>query len=180
MNRPDLPALAVQNGFARAGLARIAGLKMENAQEVRSLCAKNFCGQYGKTWMCPPGVGDVEACAARILAHEDALVVQHVAQLQDSYDFEGSAEALAVFQDLLRSFAPQVQPFAGEGFLALGAGGCSLCKPCTYPDAPCRFPDKAMASVESYGVNVMLLCQQAGLAYHSGANTVTYTGMYLL
>lgn len=28
--------------------------------------------------------------------------------------------------------------------VALGTGGCSICTPCSYPDAPRRFPKRAL------------------------------------
>ena len=68
---------------------------------------------------------------------------------------------------------------AGESFLSLGNEGCELCASCTYPDAPCRFPDRAGPSVEAWGINVMLLAKQLGVKYNNGPNTVTYFSMIL-
>ncbi len=62
----------------------------------------------------------------------------------------------------------------GCDFFALGCGGCELCKKCTYPDAPCRFPDKATPSVEACGINVVELSKKIGIKYNNGPNTVTY------
>ena len=31
---------------------------------------------------------------------------------------------------------------------------CGICKTCTYPDAPCRFPDRARRSMEACGIDV--------------------------
>ena len=36
------------------------------------------------------------------------------------------------------------------GMLPIGAGCCTKCKTCTYPDAPCRFPEQAFSSMEAY------------------------------
>ena len=44
---------------------------------------------------------------------------------------------------------------------------------------PCRFPEKAIGSLEAYGVNVSLLAQTAGMRYINGQNTVTYFGAIL-
>lgn len=55
------------------------------------------------------------------------------------------------------------------------------CRRCAKMDqAPCRFPDQALASLEAYGVNVSLLAPQAGMQYINGANTVTYFGAIFL
>lgn len=39
-----------------------------------------------------------------------------------------------------------------------------------------RFPDRAMSSLEAYGVNVSELAVQCGMRYINGENTVTYFG----
>jgi predicted metal-binding protein len=73
--------------------------------------------------------------------------------------------------------APLLPP--GEK-LALSAGACSICETCTYPDGePCRLPEKAMASLESYGIDVAQLIASSGLSYNNGPNTVSYVGVIL-
>ena len=63
--------------------------------------------------------------------------------------------------------------------LPMGAGGCNICKKCTYPDEPCRFPDKAFTSMEAYGLFVAAECKKAGLEYNYGPNTLTYSSCIL-
>ena len=64
--------------------------------------------------------------------------------------------------------------------LHLGAGGCGVCEVCAKKTGePCRFPDKAMPSLEAYGVNVSELARAAGMKYVNGQNTVTYFGAVL-
>ena len=60
--------------------------------------------------------------------------------------------------------------------LVLTSEGCRNCQTCTYPDAPCRFPDRMCPSVESYGIFVNEEAAEAGIHYINGANTVTYFG----
>jgi len=178
MDERSLAAAAVSMGFTRAAPVDLTRLKMGDAASVRALCESNACGCYGANWMCPPGVGTVESCVMELLRYPGGIVVQFVGQMEDSFDMEGTAAAHARFRELLEAFLPDV---AREGeILALGAGGCSLCEKCSYPDEPCRRSDRAMASVESYGVNVMRLCKLANLPYHSGQNTVTFTGLYAI
>ena len=63
--------------------------------------------------------------------------------------------------------------------LALGAGCCTLCKKCTYPDEPCRFPDKQISSMEAYGLVVLEVCKANNLPYYYGKCTISYTGCFL-
>ena len=44
---------------------------------------------------------------------------------------------------------------------------------------PCRHPDRALASLESYGMDVYNTTRSTPLQYINGANTVTYFGMVL-
>jgi predicted metal-binding protein len=63
----------------------------------------------------------------------------------------------------------------------LGAGGCRLCPKCGISDdVPCRFPDKAISSIEAHGIDAAHLTTAHGLNYINGENTVTYIALYLL
>lgn len=166
-------------GFDRAGFALASKLRLSSAPEIRALCEANACGQYGGTWACPPAIGTVEECVLTLAKYPKALVVQSIAPLEDSFDLEGANIAARAFRQRFRAFIPTAREYC-DTVLPLAAGGCDLCDACTYPDAPCRRPGEAVPSVEGYGINVLLLCKRAGLPYHSGANTVTYTGALFL
>ena len=64
--------------------------------------------------------------------------------------------------------------------LALGSGSCTRCVQCTYPDAPCRFPDQMVSSMEAYGMLVLEVCKRNGLQYYYGSDHMAYTGCFLL
>ncbi|MEF2837758.1 MAG: DUF2284 domain-containing protein [Oscillospiraceae bacterium] len=49
-----------------------------------------------------------------------------------------------------------------------------------HPDAPCRFPDKQIASMEAYGMLVLEICKSNGLQYYYGADKMAYTSCFLL
>ena len=135
----------------------------------------NSCGQYGTTWACPPGVGTLEECKSRILKYQHLFVFTTVHELEDSYDFEGMMEGKERHNALCPNIA---ESFRNEypDLLILSAEGCNRCKTCTYPDAPCRFPDTLYPSIESYCVEVNRLASTAGIHYINGENTVTYFG----
>jgi predicted metal-binding protein len=81
-------------------------------------------------------------------------------------------ENFIAFEQVLRELYPNM--------LAIGSGCCTRCRECTYPDAPCRQPDKAFASMEAYGMLVTQVCQANDLTYYYGPCTIAYTGCYLL
>ena len=58
-------------------------------KEVRDMCEANRCGMYGRTWTCPPGVGELEVLRDKYQAYEHALLYSTRHELEDSFDFEG-------------------------------------------------------------------------------------------
>lgn len=65
--------------------------------------------------------------------------------------------------------------------MVFGVGGCSLCTRCTYLDGlPCIQPERAVSSVEAYGIDVNRMLTAAGLKYNNGVSTVSYVGLILL
>ena len=165
----------VEAAGCHVGVAKVADIQFEPA--FRQACESNACGNYGKCWMCPPDAGPIDELIARAKGFEYALVYQTIGQLEDSYDFEGMMEAAAVHSRVSEALRPV---FASAGFSAalhLGAGGCHVCAGCAKKtNEPCRHPDLAMASLETYGVNVSQLAKLCGMKYINGANTVTYFG----
>ena len=57
---------------------------------VVDACAMNYCGRYGKTWQCPPGVGSLEHLKEKCLAYKKAVVFTTVHPIEDSFDIEGN------------------------------------------------------------------------------------------
>ena len=132
-----------------------------------------MCRNYGATWACPPAVGTLDECRARIRGFEHALVFSSVYALEDSFDFEGMRLGHREFKAVCDRLCGLLD---GE-FLLLSNEGCIRCTRCTYPDAPCRFPEKLFPSLEGFGIFVNELAALAGVPYKAGENTVSYFGL---
>ena len=143
------------------------------SEDVRRACEANVCGKYATCWTCPPGVGDFRELEKKIKSYKTATVFTCKYDLEDSFDFEAMREGGKKTAALLRGIIAEMKK-DGVELMALGCEGCGICKKCTYPDAPCRFPDKAVPSIEACGINVVTLAKNIGINYHNGANTVTY------
>ncbi len=150
--------------------------KISFSEEVRSLCEMNSCGHYNRSWVCPPGVGTYEACRDRILSFKEAFVFTSKHDLEDSFDFEGMMAGKDKHNEICEAVLNTFRQHYTGNCLVLAGEGCSRCAACTYPDAPCRFPEKAFPSIESYGAQVNKLAATLGINYINGANTVTYFG----
>jgi predicted metal-binding protein len=115
----------------------------------------------------------------KVSKYSNGLIVQTVGQLEDSFDFEemqASAVRHKVSFDALRKTLRAEYP----GLFAMGSGGCARCTECTYPAAPCRFPEESSASMEACGLVVSRVCADNGVKYNYGPNTLAYTACFLL
>ena len=173
---------ALRRQGQQAGFTHVAPLKVSTIQllpEVRDMCATNSCGAYGKKWSCPPGCGTLEECRERLQKYTAGILVQTVGTLEDEMDYESMQETsqrhAAAFTKLYEQLRPRF-----PGMLAVDTGGCTQCKTCTYPDQPCRFPDRMVSSMEAYGMLVSQVCKDNDLPYYYGKCTLAYTGCFLL
>ncbi len=162
-------------GFTAAAKLDIQTLKPMDM--VRDACAAGKCGAYGKNWTCPPYCGTLEECEARMKRYSRGLLLQTVGQLEKTVDTRGYARvegehltAFHRFTEMLRKQYPQA--------LCLGSGGCRICGTCAWPE-PCRFPEKACASMEAYGLFVTQVCRDNEVPYYHGPKTITYTACVL-
>lgn len=163
-------------GFTQAGWLDPATLTLH--EEVREICRGNSCRGYGASWACPPAIGDLETCRQRLLRYPRMLLFSKCCQLEDSFDFEGMGAGMREFKELVDKLQEALTPLS-KRFLILSNEGCGRCQSCTYPDAPCRFPQLLHHSLEGYGLVVADLAREAGLNYHNGPNTVTFFGALL-
>ena len=170
---------ALELGAFKAGVVKASEVKTD--AYFRKMCADNMCGNYGKSYTCPPDIGPIEELMEKVKTFDRMIVYQTVGELEDSYDFEGMMEAGERHNKLVQKLWDYTDSLGNAEALHLGAGGCRLCSVCGKKTGdPCRFPARAMGSLEAYGVNVSELAAQAGMKYINGQNTVTYFGAVLI
>ena len=176
-NTEQLTAEALAAGFTHAGELNVKALVF--MPEVRDMCSVNTCRQYGTNWKCPPGCGSIEAAAAEAALYHYGIIVQTVGQMEDDFDMDTIQESGDRHKDNFAKLVKQLKTRYPD-MLPMGAGTCSICEVCTYPDAPCRFPDEAISSMEAYGLWVSKVCELSGIPYNHGKQTIAYTSCYLL
>lgn len=149
-------------------------------EEVRDMCASGKCHIYGTRWACPPACGEIADFEKRMHEYETCAVIQTVAELEDEFDGEGMMEAQETHKERIYSLIDALYDAGlGARAMVLSAGTCEVCGTCTYPDAPCRFPDKQLVSMEAAGLYVSEVCTQAGIPYNHGRNTIAYSSCVL-
>ena len=168
---------AIEHGFSQAGELNVKALVF--MPEVRDMCSADLCKMYGKNWKCPPGCGSIEDAAKRAAEYSYGIIVQTIGKMEDDFDYETIQETgdkhkenFAVLAKDIRKKYPDVLP--------MGAGTCTICETCSYPDAPCRFPNESISSMEAYGLWVSKVCELSNIPYNNGKQTITYTSCYLL
>ena len=168
----DFAAEARAAGFDTVAALDPATLKF--LPEVRDMCAADRCRHYGKTWSCPPACGTLEDWAGRCARFSRGLLLQAVGEREDSYDYEAMLEAAERCREHSDALVSALHR-AGADFLFLGAGTCTRCEACTYPGAPCRFPELLSPSMEACGLFVSQVCTDNGVPYNYGDEKIAYT-----
>lgn len=151
--------------------------KLVAREDVRSMCAADKCGAYNKNWTCPPACGTIEDCQKRMLGFERGILLQSIGHMTKPIDSKCYRETERRHMKNLYAFAEEIRK-QYPGALCLGAGGCRVCQRCAYPEE-CRFPEKAMSSMEGYGLFVTQVCRDSGIPYYYGERTITYTACVL-
>ena len=139
---------------------------------VRYVC-RTECPMYGKTWACPPAVGEVEECRKKCMRFEQALLISTITEVSDIANIEETLSTRAPHEEITRQVHALVKEQAQET-MVLSTEACAHCEKCTYPDAPCRFPDKMYPCVESHGILVTDLAEKYGIAFLAEGNLVTW------
>ncbi len=176
MQLSQLITLAQQIGFTSHAPVNMSALKPSD--EVRDMCASGRCGMYNKSWGCPPACGTIASLSSSLLHYHQGLLLQTTEQLEDDFDLDTIRSAEAIHKLRFDTIARQARAL-DSGCLPMSAGACTRCKKCTYPNRPCRYPNKLFPSMEAYGLLVGQVCRDSGLAYNHGPRTITYTSCIL-
>ena len=145
--------------------------------EVRQMC--ETCQMYRKNWACPPACGTLEDSDRILSQHSSGIIVQTIAVVEDSFDFEAMHEAEQRHKERFDRLAARVR-MKYPNILPMGAGACTRCSSCTYPDAPCLFPTERYSSMEAMGLLVSEVCSLNGVPYYYGAERIAYTSYILV
>ena len=145
---------------------------------VRAMCAEDRCRRYGASWSCPPACGSLETLGKRMHRYSDGILLVSVMPVEGDFDIEGIREGEILHKKRFDTLVRQVRTFCPD-ILPLASGSCTRCAKCTYPDAPCRFPDRLWPSMEACGLFVSRVCESCGMRYNNGPGTITFVSCIL-
>ena len=170
----------IEQALAELPLAQYGWIETKEltfSERVRYVC-RTECPMYGTTWACPPAVGTVEECRARCLSYPEGLLFSTLAEVQDISEMEQKLATRPAHEAVTHKVAELLRAQGVEVY-GLSSESCAICPQCSYPDAPCRHPDKMFPCVESHGIVVTALAEKYGIEYQYGNNVVTWFSLLL-
>ena len=147
------------------------------SERIRWIC-EHECSMYGKTWACPPAVGTVEACKARVMEYKEGLLIATITEVSDIANIEETLSTRGPHEEITREVNEIVRKQAQET-MVLSTEACAICEKCAYPCDKCRFPDKMFPCVESHGIVVTDLAEKTGIEFYADGNLVTWFSLIL-
>lgn len=166
---------ALEKTLAALPIAQYAFFRsseLEFSPRIRAVCEQE-CPRCGKSWSCPPAVGSVETCERRCRSYPEGLLIVSLAETDDIADTEAALKTRPAHEALTRCVADILKAQGLETFV-LSAESCAVCDTCTYPDAPCRHPEKMLPCAESHGIVITALAEKYGIDYQYGNNVVSW------
>ena len=149
---------------------------LEFSPRIRWIC-QNECPMYGKSWACPPGVGEVEHCTQKCQSYARCLMVGTITETEDIANMEQALRTRPAHEAITNQVRDFLREQGIEPYI-LSTEACALCDRCAYLDGqPCRFPEKMHPCVESHGINIIPALEQVGIEFQYGENIVTWVSL---
>ncbi len=150
--------------------------ELEFSDRIRWIC-QHECPMYGKSWACPPGVGEVSHCQNVCLGYGTCLMIASTTEVADISDINETLATRPAHEQLTNQVLALLRQ-AGAAPYVLSTESCAVCQRCAYLDGkPCRYPERMHPCVESHGINVVPILEKCGLEFQFGQNVVTWISL---
>lgn len=147
-------------------------------ERVRIIC-QTECQRYGSTWACPPAVGTLEECEAKIKSYTKAVFFSSVAEVSDVLNMEEMLATRQAHEELTTKVGNFLKDQGHEIYI-LSTESCDICETCSYKKGkPCRHPDQMHPCLESHGVVANEIVEREAMEYNIGGNTILWFSMVL-
>ncbi len=146
---------------------------LEFSERIRWIC-QHDCQMYGKSWACPPAVGEVSACEKHCQAFDKCLLIGTITEVDDIANIQQTLSTRGPHEELTAQVAGFMKEQGTVPYI-LSTEACAICERCAILDGePCRFPEKMHPCVESQGINLIPTLENLGLPFLYGENVVTW------
>ena len=174
MNRPLLEDQLAQLPLAQYEF--FSTEELEFSERIRLVCEME-CPRYGKTWACPPAVGEVAQCKAKCLSYNSCLLVGTITEVEGEYCMEKSLATRPEHEKLTNQIRSLMRQQGVEPYI-LSTEACAACDRCAYLDGlPCRLPGRMHPCIESHGINMIPTLEENGLEFNFAADVITWYSM---
>jgi predicted metal-binding protein len=146
---------------------------LEFSERIRWIC-QHECPMYGKSWACPPGTGEVSACAQKCKSYNACLMVGTITEVADIADIQAALQTRPEHEAITNQVRDY---FVSQGVVPyiLSTEACAECQRCAILDGqPCRMPERMHPCVESHGINLIPTLEENGLDFYYGTNIITW------
>ncbi|MDR2351010.1 MAG: DUF2284 domain-containing protein [Deltaproteobacteria bacterium] len=145
----------------------------------RKYCAQNLCGNFGKSWTCPPYADPIDSLAREITGYGKGIVFTAAGSLRFAVDWKSMMKVSDALNKICFRIMDDIVPRLGNGTV-FGYGPCKYCEKCSFfLDEPCRFPDKKVRSLEGACLDVTGLAELSGLEVKDDPNRITFFGLFV-
>lgn len=119
---------ALELGASRCGVTAVKEVTFDPG--LRKNCEMNYCGSYGKNYMCPPDAGEIHQLIQQAQTYDHLLLFQTISPLEDSFDLEGMMEASERHGKLVDGISDYLEALPDSPrYMILGAGGAICASP---------------------------------------------------
>ena len=146
---------------------------IEFSDRIRWIC-EHECPMYGKSWACPPGVGEVGECAKKCRSYTSCLMVGTITETNDISNIEETLKTRPAHEKITNQVRDLMREQGANPYI-LSTEACAVCERCAILDGmPCRMPGRMHPCVESHGINIIPTLEENGLEFNYGENIVTW------
>ncbi len=146
---------------------------LEFSERIRHIC-KTECPMYGKSWACPPGVGEVDDCKKKCLSFSKCLMIGTITEVADITDIEETLRTRPEHERITNQVRDLMRE-QGVNTYILSTEACAVCDRCAILDGlPCRMPGRMHPCVESHGIVLTKTLEENGLEFQYGSNMITW------
>jgi predicted metal-binding protein len=152
--------------------------ELDFSERIRYIC-KNECPMYGKSWACPPGVGEVGECEQKCKSYENCLLIGTITEVDDVADINACLETRGPHEAVTNQVRNLMRELGVEPYV-LSSEACAACDRCAILDGKsCRYPERMHPCVESHGIVLTTTLDALGLEFQYGGNIVTWYSLLL-
>jgi predicted metal-binding protein len=163
-------------GAEETGVMPAALLKFDRAYRER--CVQNLCGNYNRSWTCPPHCGPPDALEREIMSYSTAVLFMVSGPLRFEVDWKSMMKVAARLNSVCAEISDSLAPALGGGAV-FGYGPCRYCESCTFKaKLPCRCPEKRIRSMECACIDVSDALGRCGMKLVFDPDRISFTGLF--